>query len=337
MPRLHAGPPARQPARLPKKAANARLRAPPRRLPVRPALHLPEPALWLGPEGPDDRMYDAPIAQHQRTRGAARVTMASGPAGTRLTGLAQSGSAKAMLPKIYGDRPEVVFLNTAGGLTGGDRMAVALDLGPGAAAVATTQTAERLYRSSGGPATVTVDLSAGPGATLHWLPQETILFDGGALDRTLTVRLAGDARYLGVEMLVLGRIAMGERVRRLMLTDRRTILRDGRPIHVEPLGIGADDLAATGPAGLSGARALATVVLAAPDAADRLASLRALLDAPGVAAAASAWGQGGAARLVLRATAADPVPLRALLARALVRLGDRPLPRVWPAPLKETP
>ena len=47
--------------------------------------------------------------------------------------------------------------------------------------------------------------------------------------------LHGDARLLMVESLVLGRAAMGETVAALDLTDRRTITRDGVPVHIEPL------------------------------------------------------------------------------------------------------
>ncbi|MCU0912614.1 MAG: urease accessory protein UreD, partial [Rhodobacteraceae bacterium] len=95
-------------------------------------------------------MFDGPGLHRtlQRARGTACVVL--GPGG--LERLAQAGSAKAMLPRVHGSAPEVVFLNTAGGLTGGDRMAFGLALGAGAGAVGTTQTAERVYRSCGGAA-----------------------------------------------------------------------------------------------------------------------------------------------------------------------------------------
>ena len=73
----------------------------------------------------------------QRSAGVARVSIDGG----RLTGLAQSGSAKALLPRSYGPAPEVVFLNTSGGLTAGDTLDYQLDLGPATRATATTQTA----------------------------------------------------------------------------------------------------------------------------------------------------------------------------------------------------
>jgi urease accessory protein len=270
-------------------------------------------------------MLDAAPVVMQRARGRAAVALGVARGATRLARLHQSGSAKAFLPNVHGPVPEVVFLNTAGGLTGGDVFAYEARLGPGAAATLTTQTAERAYRSAGGPARMTVDLEAARGATLHWLPQETILFDGAALDRRTTVSLHGDARLLMVESLVLGRAAMGETVAGLDLTDSRRISRDGAPFLIEPLRLTSDVLARRSPATLGAARALATVILAAPAAQDALGPVRAALDEPGTEAAASAWD----GRLVVRALATDGWPLRRLVARVLTLLRGGPLPRVW--------
>jgi urease accessory protein len=270
-------------------------------------------------------MLDAAPVVMQRARGRAAVTLGLSRGATRLERLHQSGSAKAFLPNVHGPVPEVVFLNTAGGLTGGDRLSYTAALGPGAQATLTTQTAERAYRSAAGPASMTVDLAAGPGAVLHWLPQETILFEGAALDRRTTVALEGDAALLMVESLVLGRAAMGETVAALDLSDRRTITRDGAPVLIEPLRLTSAILARRSPATLGEARAMATVILAAPGAEDALGPVRAALPEPGCEAAASAWD----GRLVIRALAADGWPLRRLVARLLTILRGGALPRVW--------
>ena len=270
-------------------------------------------------------MLDAAPPVMQRARGRAAVTLAPSRGATRIERLHQSGSAKAFLPNVHGPMPEVVFLNTAGGLTGGDRLTYEGHLAPGARATLTTQTAERAYRSALGAAEMVVDLSAGAGATLHWLPQETILFDGAALDRRTTVALEGDARLLMVESLVLGRAAMGETVAALDLTDRRTITRDGAPVLIEPLRLTADVLARRSPATLGAARAMATIIFAAQGAEAALAPVRAALAEPGTEAAASAWD----GRLVVRAMAVDGWPLRRLVARILTILRGGPVPRVW--------
>ncbi len=107
-------------------------------------------------------MFDEMPSQAQMQRVAGRAGAVIGPGG-RLERLWQQGSAKAMLPRMHGRAPEVVFLNTAGGLTGGDRLDYTLEVGAGAVVVGTTQTAERAYRSSGGAARVETRLMVGPG------------------------------------------------------------------------------------------------------------------------------------------------------------------------------
>ena len=177
---------------------------------------------------------------HQRSAGRAEVVLSLRGGAVRLDRLFQEGAGKAMLPRVDAAEPEVVFLNTAGGLTGGDVLGYRLGVGPGASAVATTQAAERVYDCAGGTARVSVEVEVGAGGRIDWLPQETILYDGAALERRTRVDLAGDAACLALEVLVFGRRAMGETVRRLSLLDRREVRRDGRPVLVEPLRLGAE-------------------------------------------------------------------------------------------------
>lgn len=261
----------------------------------------------------------SPIS-HQRATGAAFVQLVHDGAVTRLAGLRQQGSAKAMLPHV-GALPEVVFLNTSGGLTGGDRLAYRLELGDGVRAVATTQTAERAYLATEGRAEVTVMHRVGAGGWLDWLPQETILFEGAALARTTRVELGAGAGCLLLEAVVLGRAAMGEVVRHVSFTDRREVWQGGRPRLVEPLQLSNAALGA-GVAGLDGARAFASIAIIGPGAEDALAPVRAVL---GTDAAASGFD----GKLMVRMRAADGWPLRQQIARVLAVLTGRALPRVW--------
>lgn len=278
-------------------------------------------------------MLDAtlPPPALQRARGAARVTLKSRDGTAVLDGLRQDGCAKAILPRTDSPVPEVVFLNTAGGLTGGDRLHYGLTVADGLCAVATTQTAERAYEAGAGCAEVDVALKVGIGGWLDWLPQETILFDGAALDRRVTLDLGAGAGCLFLETLVLGRHAMGETVRGLTLRDVRMVMRDGVPLWFEPMALDSRALSRAGnPAILGGARAMATLALVHPGAGDLLAPLRATLDEEGVEAAASAFD----GRLILRVLAWDGLPLRRLILRALSVLRPHlpscgPLPRVW--------
>jgi len=258
--------------------------------------------------------------RHQRARGEARVTFAQCAGKTALRGLRQQGSAKAII--LHG--PEVVFLNTAGGLTGGDRLRYALELGEGARAVATTQTAERIYRAGEGCARIDICLDVGAGGHLDWLPQETILFDASAAERRSTITLAQGAGCLALEAIVLGRAAMGETVRQIAFHDHRQIRRGDRPVFVEPLMLDTARLGA-GAAVLDGARAFASLVLIAPGCEDALATARGALGEPGVRGGASGFD----GKLVVRLMAGDGWPLRRQIARLLAALRRAPLPRVW--------
>lgn len=278
---------------------------------------------------------DAPGPALQRVRGRASVSL--GPSSTgqggRLTGLHQSGSAKAFLPRIHADPPEVVFLNTAGGLTGGDHMRWSLDLAAGARAVATTQTAERAYgaRPGHGPARAEITLRLGEGATLDWLPQETILYQNSALRRHTRVLMAPGARLLYAEAVVLGRAAMGEQVTDLQLDDRREVLRDGTlvalPVALDVLRLRAGSLDASCDALLGTSRAVATVIWVWDGVEDQLDQVRRHIAATcgDIRAAASAWD----GKCIIRLAAPSGWPLRVALAGLLTRLRDSALPRVW--------
>jgi urease accessory protein len=251
------------------------------------------------------------------------VAAAEGP--TRLARLYQDGCAKIRLPRDAAARGlEAVLINTAGGLTGGDRLDWRVEAGSGAVLTVTTPACEKVYRARDGRAEVSVSLQAAAGADLAWLPQETILFDGGALSRRLEADLAADARLLVVEAAILGRTAMAETVRTGLLRDRWRIRREGRLVF-------ADDLRFEGPVAaiadlapmLGGGRAFASILLAAPDAAALLEPLRRAVGPQGGASAFDG-------KLFCRLAAADGLVLRRALVRALAALrhGDPP-PRVW--------
>jgi urease accessory protein len=262
----------------------------------------------------------------QRTHGQAEIDLVAAAGRTRLARLRQAGSAKAFLPAVHGGPPEIVFLNTAGGLTGGDRIAFSLDLAAGASAIATTQTAERAYASPGGEARIEVRLTLGRDAELDWLPQETILFDHARLSRSTEIDLAPGARCLLTEMIVLGRLASGETLRRLCFHDLRLVRAGGRPVHVDAFALGDTALArAAGAAILADARACAMILLVGPGAAEAAPVLR-RLGQEGVEAAVSGWD----GKCLIRAVAADPLALRRFVIAALDRLRPgRRLPRVW--------
>ncbi|MGO8920125.1 MAG: urease accessory protein UreD [Stellaceae bacterium] len=215
----------------------------------------------------------------QRGDGAAEIVF--GRFG--LVHLYQRTPCRVLFPRPEpGDLPVAALLTTSGGLAGGDRLCLSVALEAGARAVATTAAAEKVYRSLGPDAAVTVTLAVAEGAWLEWLPQETILFDGARLVRRIAAELAPGARLIAAETVVFGRAARGERLTYGLLQESWRIRCGGRLVWADALRLDGDIgrlLAA--PAGLAGAGALATALYIGEDAADQLAAARALAEADG--------------------------------------------------------
>ncbi len=260
----------------------------------------------------------------QRARGRAHLGFRSQGGKTKLVDLYQSGCVKALLPKNHENRIDAVIINTAGGVTGGDKLIYSAQLDIGAELCLTTQTAERIYKSSGGVGQIETQFILGKNAALDWLPQETILFEQSALSRQLTVDMDATASTLILEPIVLGRKAMGETLQSCLFTDHWRVTRGGKLAYADALRITAPT-ALSGVACLGQNRAFATLVYIAPDAEARRDQMQSLINFDDVATATSAWN----GCLVTRFIASDAQPLRHALISTLSEFRAQPLPRVW--------
>ncbi len=264
----------------------------------------------------------------QRASGELGVTVKQRGGSTVLRDLRQSGCLKARLPRPEnGAWTTLVTLNSSGGVAQGDRLETRIEAGPGCRLTVASQAAERFYRARDGhpPARLRTALHVAAGAALEWLPQEAILFDACALDRRLDVTLAPDAWFLGVETLVFGRTLMGETVRTARLRDTVRLHRGGHLLWHDAIRLdGPVQAVLDRPASAAGGRAVATLLLAAPDAPSWLDKLRAAL---------TPWEAGASALdglLVARLVSRDGACARAAVVAALAAVrGSRPLPRVW--------
>ncbi|NJL22907.1 MAG: hypothetical protein HC895_22150 [Leptolyngbyaceae cyanobacterium SM1_3_5] len=104
-----------------------------------------------------------------------------------------------------------VILHTAGGIVGGDRLAIDINLQPKSHALITTAAAAKIYRSSGAQAEQVTQIQVGENACLEWLPQEAIAFAGANFQQSTRIELGQGAIWMGWEMTRLGRSASGER------------------------------------------------------------------------------------------------------------------------------
>lgn len=274
----------------------------------------------------DDLDITAANVGPQRARGLAQVRLQMRRGKAVVADLAQQGSARVMLPRAQPERPELVFLNTSGGLTSGDALSFAVELDAGVMSVAATQTAERAYLAPHGPARLQVAAKLGANARLEWLPQETILFEGCHLIRDTQVDMAMGASCLLVETVVLGRRAMGEVPGRARLRDTRMVQINGRPVWAERLNLDEAVLGMASDAAMLGENvAFSTVALVGQGAEGLADVLHALPVVEGVQVGVSGWN----GRCVVRLLAADLWPLKLQLGRVLRGLSPFPLPRIW--------
>lgn len=230
----------------------------------------------------------------------------------------ETGAAKV---RFLQDVNQAILINTGGGMAGGDDFGFDIRAGVDAKLSVTSQAAERVYRTLGPASIAHTTLIAGDNATLFWLPQETILFDGSALRRKLDVQLSASARFLAVEPVIFGRSEMGEVISHVRFHDRWRVRREGKLVFV-------DDIALSGPlpkskATFNGASAVATLVYVGVDAEMMLDGVRQVIDDRG---SASAWN----GKLVARIVAKDGFELRKALIPALCAIaGADALPKVW--------
>lgn len=244
---------------------------------------------------------------------------------SKLDAFRQSGSLKAMFPRIFDTTLQAVLVNTAGGVTGGDRFRLEATAGAKTHLTLTTQTSERAYRAQPDETgEIRSHLTVKSGSRLNWLPQETILFQGSALNRSLTVDMDETAQLLLVEPMVFGRAAMGERLTNANVRDRIEIRRAGTPLYLDAITMNGDiaeQLARPTIAG--GAGAMASLVYVAPDAEAQLSPLRAMLpDSAGASLINDDL-------LAIRAVAEDSYVLRQFLVPILNCLTSDALPRTW--------
>jgi len=127
----------------------------------------------------------------------------------------------------------VYLLHPPGGVVGGDHLEVIAHVASGAHALITTPASGKFYRSDGRISHQTQRLSVANEGVLEWLPQDTILFDGCNTHLESRIELEQGAKFIGWEMLCLGRPASGEGFDFGRCRQRFEIYREGKPLLIE--------------------------------------------------------------------------------------------------------
>ncbi|WP_043307123.1 urease accessory protein UreD [Pseudomonas sp. ML96] len=164
---------------------------------------------------------------------------------------------------LHAEGPQVcqhIIVHPPAGIAGGDTLDISVDVGEQAWAQLTSPGAAKWYRAASS-AKQTLALQVQPGATLEWLPQETIVYSGARAELSTSIDLHGDARLFYWDIVALGRPAAGERFAEGHFQARLDIRRDGRPLWHERQRIGGGDGLLDSPIGLAGQPVFATLLI----------------------------------------------------------------------------
>jgi urease accessory protein len=269
----------------------------------------------------------------QRAEGSIRIVFNSSEKGTRIVDVFQQSPMRVMFPRAGGvAAEEAVFVNTSGGIAGGDRLSSAVTALANASVAVTSQAAEKVYRALTEPARITTQLQARDAARLAWLPQETIVFNGGRLYRQTDIELSSGAEFLCLEWLVLGRAAHGEEMVSGYISDGWSVKRDGRLVWADCFRV-TDEMFPhlRRNALLSNFKSVATFIYFGPDLDTRLESLRDIV--PSLECRCTATSVGGL--IVVRLAAEMSADLRAALRKLLQQFsrdlapGPFRVPKMW--------
>jgi urease accessory protein len=267
----------------------------------------------------------AAIFAANRARGSVTFDVHQVEGVTRRRQLHESGSLRVRFPSPEAAGLSAVFVNTAGGIAGGDRFEIKITAGEGSRIAVTTAAAEKIYRAKGPAAQFDIALKAAAGSQLSWLPQETILFNEARLSRRIDIDLAESASLALCEIVVFGRTAMGERLLQGGLVDRWRLRRGGRLVFAETIRLDGDigeklSKAAVAKDGV----AIGTALIVPGDEA-LVERLRELSSSFGGEVGISAWNGFAMARFC----AQDAARLRADMVAVLRRATGLAMPRLW--------
>ncbi|MFJ5255304.1 urease accessory protein UreD [Pseudomonas sp. NPDC088414] len=179
---------------------------------------------------------------------------------------------------LYAEGPEVcqhIIVHPPGGIAGGDRLNISARVEADAWAQITSPGAAKWYRAAG-PAYQQLDLKIAAGATLEWLPQETIVYSAAQAELSTSIELEGDARLFYWDVVALGRPASGERFDLGHFQAHLDIRRDGRLLWHERQRISGNDGLLDSPIGLDGKPVFATLLVTGEIDAELLERCRSL-------------------------------------------------------------
>ena len=138
----------------------------------------------------------------------------------------------------------VYLLHPPGGVVAGDSLLIDVHAASNTEVLITTPAAGKFYRSAGDKALQNVNLQVDEDAVLEWVPQETIIYEGARLASKVIINLEKQARFIGWEILALGRPASSEGFESGEVHLSWQILQNKKLIYLERMRLDAQAFAA---------------------------------------------------------------------------------------------
>ncbi len=222
----------------------------------------------------------------------------------------------------------VYIVHPPGGVVGGDELSIRVQAERGSNTLLTTPAAAKFYRSEAAVARQDQSIEV-DGASLEWLPQESIFFSGARVRSTTRVCLTASSRFVGWEIACLGLPARARDFEAGELQLGFELHVDGTPRIIDRLRIEGENNARAAAWGLNGYRAIGTL-FAYPATRELIEHVRALHAQPAEIALSLVDDV-----LVCRALGQQAEPVRNALANvwqasraALLNRGSV-VPRIW--------
>jgi urease accessory protein len=186
---------------------------------------------------------------------------------------------------LYPEGPQLchaIVVHPPGGVAGGDELSIHLRTERDCSALLTTPGAGKWYRTAGPWAKQKLVFEVE--GSLEWLPRETIVFEGALAQLECEVRLGAAARYIGWEIVCLGRTGSGERFSRGTIRLETKILKEQSLLWLERGAIDGGGPLLQSPVGLDGKTVFGTLIAtgASPATVARCKKIAAVTLLPGL-------------------------------------------------------
>ena len=189
--------------------------------------------------------------------------------------LYQKNPVRILFPiKIKKEINSAIFVVTSGGLLGGDFIELEIQTCSNTKVIIYQQSAEKIYKSKIKPVVINLLMKVEKNSWLEWLPQETIIFNESKFIRNTHIEVEQGGKLMTGEILVLGRHAMNEIVKKDFINENLEIYYGGKLVWGDSFFINDIEKIKKHPAGLNGANSLATIIFVSEKANQLLGRIR---------------------------------------------------------------